>query len=60
MLLDLKPDIDVRRLTSGKKTALYAAVEKNHIECVKFLLRKCKQEDLYTETSFGTTPLFCA
>lgn len=55
-----RPDIDVNKMTSGKKTALYVAIEKSHVECVRHILKKCKQDDLYQQTSFGTTPLFAA
>ena len=30
-----RPDIDVNKMTSGKKTALYVAVEKGFIDCVR-------------------------
>ena len=36
------------------------AVENDWIECVKILLTKCKMEDVFQETNFGTTPLFVA
>ncbi len=55
-----RPDIEVNRQTSGKKTALYVAIEKGHVECVKNILRRCKLSDLYLETSFSTTPLYIA
>ena len=55
-----RPDIDVNRVTSGRKTALYVSIEKNQLECTRHILRKCKQDDLYAQTSFGTTPLFVA
>jgi hypothetical protein len=55
-----RPDIDVNRMTSGKKTALYVAIEKGQVECVKHILRRCRQADLYLETSFSTTPLYIA
>ena len=47
-------------MTSGKKTALYVAIEKGQVECVRQILKKCKADDLYSTTSFGTTPLFVA
>ena len=53
-------DIDVNRMTSGKKTALYVAIERSQVECVKQILRRCRQADLYLETSFLTTPLYIA
>ena len=55
-----RPDIDVNKLTSGKKTALYMAIERGNIECVKAILRRSKVADLYLETSFSTTPLYIA
>eukprot|EP00347_Sterkiella_histriomuscorum_P007735 403347755 len=55
-----RPDIDVNKTTSGKKTALYVAIEKNQVECVRQILKKCRADDLYATTSFGTTPLFAA
>lgn len=47
-------------MTSGKKTALYVAIERSQVECVKQILRRCRQADLYLETSFSTTPLYIA
>ena len=55
-----RADVDVNRMTSGKKTALYVAVEKTHVGCVREILKKCRSDDLYAQTSFGTTPLFAA
>ena len=47
-------------MTRGKKTPLYVAIEKNNVSCVREILKKCKSDDLYAQTSFGTTPLFAA
>jgi hypothetical protein len=55
-----RPDIDVNKMTSGKKTALYVAIERGYIDCVRHILRRCKLADLYLETSFSTTPLYIA
>lgn len=55
-----RPDIEVNKFTAGKKTPLYAAIERGNTECVRHILKKCKQADLYLETSYCTTPLFIA
>lgn len=55
-----RPDIDVNKMTSGKKTALYVAIERGFYDCVKLILKRCKLVDLYLETSFSTTPLYIA
>ena len=55
-----RPDIDINKMTSGKKTPLYVAIEKNNVSCVREILKICKSDDLYAQTSFATTPLFAA
>lgn len=42
-----RPDIDVNRMTCGKKTPLYVSVEKNNVNCVREILKKCRSDDLY-------------
>lgn len=46
--------------TARGKSPLYIAVELDWTECVWILLWKCKIEDVFRETNFGTTPLFMA
>lgn len=47
-------------MTARGKSPLYLAVENDSAECVWVLLKKCKIEDVFKETNFGTTPLFMA
>ena len=46
--------------TYRNKTPLYAASEQGFVEIVKLLLRRSTKQDLFTETTYGTTPLFIA
>ena len=46
--------------TYRNKTPLYAAAEQGFVGIVKLLLRRTTKQDLFTETTYGTTPLFIA
>ena len=58
LLLEKGADIHIK--TSRSKTALYATAEKGYAKIAELLLKQCEVEDLFTTTTYGTTPIFIA
>jgi ankyrin repeat protein len=49
-----------RRATHRNKTPLYVAAEQADVPCLRAILKYCDATDLYTETTYGTTPVYIA
>ena len=51
---------NVRMKSSRNKLPLYVAAENGHLEVCRLLLKHSQRSDLFTMTSYGTTPFFIA